>query len=71
MYDERTKHGRQVLEDVHTRYGLTVIDPPIRKSIRFAEAPLKGICIIQHAPSSPGAEAYRAVAAVLDAAWFV
>ena len=70
MYDERTKHGRQVLEDVHTRYGLAVIDPPIRKSIRFAEAPMKGLCILQHAPSSPGAEAYRAVAAALDAAWF-
>ena len=70
MYDERTKHGRQVLDDVRTRYGLEIIGPPVRKSIRFAEAPMQGKCILQHAPGSPGAEAYRAVAGALDDAWF-
>ncbi|HUY64630.1 MAG TPA: ParA family protein [Acidimicrobiales bacterium] len=70
MYDERTRHGRAVLEDVRTRYGLTVLDPPVRKSIRFAEAPERGLCILQHASTSQGAEAYRALAAGLDAAWW-
>jgi chromosome partitioning protein len=69
MYDERTRHGRAVLEDVKARYGLTVLDPPIKKSIRFAEAPQRGRCIIEHAPSSPGAEAYRALARGLEAQW--
>jgi len=69
MYDERTRHGREVLQDVHTRYGLTVLEPPVRKSIRFAEAPDRGRCILQHAPGSQGAEAYRAIAAGLDQAW--
>jgi chromosome partitioning protein len=69
MYDERTRHGRAVLDDVKERYGLTVLDPPVKKSIRFAEAPQRGRCIIQHAPSSPGAEAYRAIARGLDAEW--
>ena len=69
MYDERTRHGRAVLDDVKTRYGLTVLDPPVKKSIRFAEAPERGRCIIQHAPSSPGADAYRAIAGTLDAEW--
>jgi chromosome partitioning protein len=67
MYDERTRHGRQVLDDVRDRYGLEVLEPPVRKSIRFAEAPLHGRCILQHAPSSPGADAYRAIARQLDA----
>ncbi len=67
MYDERTRHSRAVLDDVKQRYGLPVFDPPVRKSIRFAEAPLNGLCILQHAPSSPGAEAYRAIARQLDA----
>lgn len=62
MFDERTRHARQVLADVHERYGLPVLDPPVRKSVRFAEAPARGRCILQHAPSSPGAEAYRAIA---------
>jgi chromosome partitioning protein len=67
MYDERTRHARAVLDDVKQRYGLPVLDPPVRKSIRFAEAPLSGLCILQHAPNSPGAEAYRAIARQLDA----
>ena len=67
MYDERTRHARAVLEDVKERYGLPVFDPPVRKSIRFAEAPLGGLSILQHAPHSPGAEAYRAIARQLDA----
>lgn len=67
MFDERTRHARQVLADVQERYDLTVLDPPVRKSVRFAEAPGRGRCILQHAPSSPGAEAYRAIAAQLDA----
>lgn len=69
MFDERTRHGKAVLEDVHSRYGLSVLEPPVRKSIRFAEAPEHGRCILQHAPSSQGAEAYRALAAGLDEAW--
>ena len=66
MYDGRTVHGRSVLEDIGKRYGLEVIGPPVRKSIRFAEAPEMSRCILQHAPGSQGAEAYRSIARVLD-----
>jgi len=65
MYDDRTKHSRHIFEEVHTRYGIPVLEPPVRKSIRFAEAPARGKSILQHAPHSPGAEAYRALARVL------
>ncbi len=67
LYDERTSHGRVVLADVKERYGLEVLDPPVRKSVRFAEAPEFGRCILQHAPTSAGAEAYRALARELEA----
>jgi len=60
--DERTSHGRGILADVKERYGLEVLDPPVPKSVRFAEAPEFGRCILQHAPTSAGAEAYRALA---------
>jgi chromosome partitioning protein len=66
MFDDRTRHGRAVLEDVRRRYELCVLEPPVRKSIRFAEAPARGQSILQHAPSSAGSEAYRALARVLD-----
>jgi chromosome partitioning protein len=65
MYDDRTKHSRHIFEEVQTRYGIPVLQPPVRKSIRFAEAPARGKSILQHAPNSPGAEAYRALAVEL------
>lgn len=62
MFDGRTKHSRGVLEDVQTQYNLTAFEPPIPKSIRFAEAPGHGTTILGYAPKSRGAEAYRSVA---------
>jgi len=65
MYDDRTKHSRHIIEEVEHRYGIPVLQPPVRKSIRFAEAPARGKSILQHAPSSPGAVAYRQLARTL------
>ncbi len=65
MYDDRTRHARHILEEVESRYGIPVLHPPVRKSIRFAEAPALGKSILQHAPESPGAVAYRELADVL------
>jgi chromosome partitioning protein len=62
MYDARTTHARKVLAEVEERYGLPLFEPPVPKSIRFAEAPEHGRSVLQHAPSSPGAAAYRALA---------
>jgi chromosome partitioning protein len=65
MYDGRTRHSRQVLAEVESRYGLRLLDPPVPKSVRFAESPALGTSILQHAPNSPGADAYRRLAATL------
>ncbi len=65
MYDGRTTHAREVLEDVQTRYELKLIGVPVRKSVRFAEAPNHGRTILAHAPKVPGAAAYRVIAAEL------
>jgi chromosome partitioning protein len=67
MFDRRTRHGRQVLAELERAHGLRVLDPPVPKSVRFAEAPELGRSIIQHAPESPGAVAYRALACRLEA----
>ncbi len=37
LYDARTTHSRDVLSDVSDRYGLPVLDPPIPRTVRFAE----------------------------------
>jgi chromosome partitioning protein len=62
MYDGRTLHGREVLGRVREAFGAQVFDTVIRKTIRFAEAPVAGEPIGTYAPTSPGAEAYRHLA---------
>ena len=47
------------------RYDLEVIEPPIPKTIKFAEAPAAGRSILATSRSSKGAKAYREVAANL------
>lgn len=68
MVDGRTRHAREVLADVHERYGLDVLEPHVPKSIRFAEAPALGRSILEHAPGSRGAAAYRDLAGQLRGA---
>jgi chromosome partitioning protein len=62
MYDGRTKLAASVIDDVRTRYGLEIIDPPVPKSVRVAEAPGQGRSILTHSTSSKAAEAYRQLA---------
>jgi chromosome partitioning protein len=65
MYDGRSRHAKKVLEDVGTRYEIDVFSPPVRKSIKFAEASQAGCSILAYAPTHPGAIAYRTHAARL------
>lgn len=65
LYDGRTKHSRAVLETISETYGLTVLEPPIPKTIRFAEAPAVGRSILATSRTHPGARAYRKHAAAL------
>jgi chromosome partitioning protein len=62
LFDGRTTHAREVLADVVGRYGLDVLEPPIAKSVRFAEAPAAGRSILRTAGRTPGAAAYRTLA---------
>mgnify|MGYP001333696923 CR=1 FL=1 len=66
LYDGRTNHARTVLDTIAETYDLEVIEPPIPKTIRFAEAPAAGRSILGTTPrSNKGAQAYRAVAKAL------
>jgi len=66
MYDGRSNHAREVLEDVGRRYDVPVLAPAVKRSIRFAEATQAGKSILTYAPNHQGAEAYRALAGVLE-----
>lgn len=59
LYDGRTTHARTVLETISETYDLDVIEPPIPKTIKFAEAPAAGRSILSTSRSSKGARAYR------------
>ncbi len=63
LYDGRSNHSREVLADVGQRYDLPVLEPPIPKTVRFAEAPAVGRSILRTARTSKGAQAYRDIAA--------
>jgi chromosome partitioning protein len=62
LYDDRTRHAKEVLEDLPKTYKIPVLEPPVKKSIRFAEAPSLGESILDYAPDSSGAQAYREIA---------
>lgn len=67
LYDGRTTHARTVLETISETYGLDVVEPPIPKTIKFAEAPAAGRSILATSRSSKGARAYREAAEALVA----
>lgn len=62
MFDPRTTHSRDVLEQVAKRYAIPIFEPAVRKSIRFAEAPTQGRPLLKIWPEHPGSQAYRQIA---------
>lgn len=67
LFDGRTNHARTVLETISETYDLEVVEPPIPKTIKFAEAPAAGRSILATSRSNKGAQAYRQVAVNLVA----
>ena len=68
LFDGRSKHARDVLGDVGHRYDVDVLEPPIRRTIKFAEATRAGKSMLAYAPSHQAAEAYREHARRIDEA---
>ena len=62
MYDSRTIHGREAVEVLRSSFGDLVFETTIRKTIRFAEAPVKGESVLKYAPESEAAKVYRRLA---------
>src|SRR5213592_1409535 len=67
MYDGRTLHAREAIEILEENFGDLVYDTRIRKTVRYAEAPVKGSSVLRYDPTGPAAQAYRDLAKeVLD-----
>jgi chromosome partitioning protein len=62
MYDSRTVHGREAVEVLRSSFGDLVFETAIHKTIKFAEAPVKGESVLKYAPDSQAAQAYRQLA---------
>jgi chromosome partitioning protein len=62
MYDKRTLHSREAVEILQENFGDLVYDTKIRKTVRYAEAPVKGTSVLKYEPSGSAAEAYRRLA---------
>ena len=69
MYDGRTLHSREAVEMLRENFGDLVFETRIRKTVRYAEAPVQGSSVLKYEPSGSAAEAYRELAKeVLDGA---
>jgi len=69
MFDGRTLHAREAIEILEEHFGDLVYKTRIRKTVRYAEAPVKGSSVLRYDPSGPAAQAYRDLAKeVLDGA---
>ncbi len=66
MFDSRTNLGREVLANLAENHDLSVIQPPVPKSVKVAEAPGRGLSILDHASSSKPAAAYREIVREID-----
>ena len=62
MYDSRTVHAREVLSRVVDVFGDQVFHTVISRTVRFPDSTVAGEPITNHATTSTGAAAYRALA---------
>jgi len=62
MYDKRTLHSREAIDILQENFGDLVFGTRIRKTIRFAEAPVKGASVLKYDPKGEAADLYRDLA---------
>lgn len=62
MYDGRTIHSREAVELLERTYGPKLLKTVIRKTIRFAEAPVQGSSVLRYDSNGKAAQMYRELA---------
>jgi chromosome partitioning protein len=62
LVDTRTVHAKEALEILEENFGDRVFASRIRKTVRFAEAPVRGMSVLKYEPDGKAAFAYRQLA---------
>ncbi len=62
MYDKRMTHSREADEILRESFGPLVYNTRIRKTVRYAEAPVKGLSVLAYEPGGEAAQMYRDLA---------
>ena len=62
LMDSRTVHAKEAIEILEENFGDRVFASRIRKTIRFAEAPVKGMSVLKYEPDGLAAQSYRDLA---------
>ncbi len=62
MFDGRTLHAKEAVEILEENFGDLVFETRIRKTVRYAEAPVKGTSVLKYDSKGNAAKAYRDLA---------
>jgi chromosome partitioning protein len=62
LVDGRTTHAKEAIEILEENFGDRVFASRIRKTVRFAEAPVKGMSVLKYDPDGTAAQSYRRLA---------
>ncbi len=62
LVDSRTVHAKEAIEILEENFGERVFATRIKKTIRFAEAPVKGTSVLKYDPDGVAANSYRELA---------
>jgi chromosome partitioning protein len=62
LVDNRTVHAKEAIEILEENFGDRVFASGINKTVRFAEAPVKGMSVLKYDPDGKAAYAYRQLA---------
>ena len=62
LVDSRTVHAKEAIEMLEESFGDQVFASRIKKTVRFAEAPVRGMSVLRYDPDGKAAYAYRQLA---------
>jgi chromosome partitioning protein len=62
MLDSRTVHAKEAVEILEENFGELVFKSRIRKTVKFAEAPVRGASVLKYDPKGNAARYYRELA---------
>src|ERR687887_482927 len=62
MFDRRLLHSKEAVDILKENFGDLVFETKIRKTVRYAEAPVKGQSVLSYDPSGEAAALYRDLA---------